>query len=120
VDKGEHSRREYGSQGENKDKEIVAEAGQFSSVAGQFEFRFTGKGPSTSLKNRTNSATEIIAIHQGLRTIGNNSISSHSHQGVRDHRLPPDFVGWSSIQGKSTPELPLDPKVKSHVNGLEF
>jgi hypothetical protein len=55
-----------------------------------------------SLKNRTNSAIEIIAIHHGLRTIGNNTTSSHAHQGARDHRLLPDFVGFSclSMQGK--------------------
>jgi hypothetical protein len=59
----------------------------------QFEFRFTGKGPNTSLKNRTYSTTEIIAIHHGLSTIGNNKPSSHAHQGIRDHPLPPDFIG---------------------------
>jgi hypothetical protein len=71
-------------------------------VVGQFEFRFTGKGPNMSLKNRTNTVTEIIAIHHGLSTIGNNKTSSHTHQGVRDHRLLRDFVGfiWSSMQVK--------------------
>jgi hypothetical protein len=64
-------------------------------MVGQFEFRFTGNGPSMSLKNRTNSAIEIIAIHHGLRTIGNNTTSSHAHQGARDHRLLPDFVGFA-------------------------
>ena len=89
----------------------------------QFEFRFTGKGPNMSLKNRTNSTNEIIAIHHGLSTIGNNKTSSHTHQGARDHRLLPDFVAFADrpFKGKSTPEFPLDSKViKSHVNGLEF
>src|SRR2546422_6309458 len=54
---------------------------------GQFEFRFTGKGPNISLKNRTKSASEIIAIHHGLNIIGNKKTSSHTHQGARDHRL---------------------------------
>ena len=48
----------------------------------QFEFRFSGKGPTTSLKNGTYSAMEIIATHQGLSTIGNKNISSHNHQVV--------------------------------------
>jgi hypothetical protein len=52
-----------------------------------------------SLKNRTYTAIEIIAIHHGLSTIGKNKTSSHTHG---DHRLLPDFVGfaWSSMQGK--------------------
>jgi ribosomal protein S19 len=71
-------------------------------VGHQFEFRFMGKGPNMSLKNRTNNASEIIAIHHGLRPNGNNKTSSHTHQGVRDHRLLPEFVGlaWLSMQGK--------------------
>ena len=60
---------------------------------GQIQFRLKGKGPNMSLKNRTNSAIEMIAIHHGLSTIGNKKTSSHTHQGARDHRLLPDFVG---------------------------
>jgi hypothetical protein len=56
-----------------------------------------------SLKNITNTTTEIIAAHHGLSTIGNNAISNHSHQRVRDHRLSAaeivDFAS-SSMQGK--------------------
>jgi hypothetical protein len=59
-----------------------------------------------NLKNRTNSAIEIIATHHGLSTIGKKTISNHAHQGVRDHRLLPDFVGAClSIHKKGTPEL---------------
>ena len=71
-------------------------------MVGQFEFLFAGKGPNMSLKNRTNSASEVIAIHHGLSTIGNNNTSSHTHQGARDHRLLSDFVSFacSSMQWK--------------------
>ena len=81
-------------------------------VVAQFESRFTGKGPSMSLKNKTNSAIERIAIHHGLSTIGNKTTSSHAHQGISDHRLLPIFVGFASLsmRGKSTSELPLDSK----------
>jgi hypothetical protein len=48
-----------------------------------------------SLKNTTNSAIEIIATHHGLNTSGNKTINSHAHQGIRDHRLLPDFVGFA-------------------------
>jgi hypothetical protein len=55
-----------------------------------------------SLRTRTNTATEIIAIHHGLSTIGKNKTSSPTHQGFCNHRLLLDFAGfaWSSIQGK--------------------
>jgi hypothetical protein len=62
---------------------------------GQFEFRSAGNGLNTSVKNRTYNATEIIAIHHGLSTIGNKNISSHSHQDVRDDRLPSEFIGFA-------------------------
>jgi hypothetical protein len=75
-----------------------------------------------SLKNRTNSTSEIIAIHHGLRSIGNKKTSSHAHQGVRDQRLLPDFVGFalSSMEGKSTSELPSDSKVNPLSVGWNF
>jgi hypothetical protein len=62
---------------------------------GQFESRFTGNGPNMSLKNKTNSAIERIAIHHGLSTIGNKTSSDHAHQGIRDHRLLPVSVGFA-------------------------
>lgn len=48
-----------------------------------------------SLKNKTNSAIERIAIHHGLSTIGNKTSSDHAHQGIRDHRLLPVSVGFA-------------------------
>jgi hypothetical protein len=74
-------------------------------LVAQFEFRFIGKGPKMSLKNRTYGATEIIAIHHGLSTIGNRKIRTQSHQGVGDHRLPSESAGFalSSIQGRLRP-----------------
>ena len=65
------------------------------SVVSHFEFRFIGKGPNISLKNKTNSAIVIIAIHHGLSTIGNKTTSNHAHQGIRDHRSLPNFVGFA-------------------------
>jgi hypothetical protein len=58
----------------------------------QFKSLLDGKVSNTN-KRRTNSAKEIIAIHHGLSTIGNKNITNQTHQGVRDHRLPLDFVG---------------------------
>jgi hypothetical protein len=62
---------------------------------GQFEFRFTGKGPNMTLMNRMNNAIEISAIHHGLSTIGNKTTSSHTHQGACDQRLLPDFAAFA-------------------------
>src|SRR5690348_14899671 len=56
-------------------------------VVGQFGSRFTGKGPNMSLKNKTNNAIEITAIHHGLSTIGNKTTGNHAHQGIRNRRL---------------------------------
>jgi hypothetical protein len=47
----------------------------------------------TSLKNRTYSATEMSANHQGLSRIGKKIITSQSHHGIRDHGLLVGFVG---------------------------
>jgi hypothetical protein len=81
-----------------------------SVVRGQFEFRFIGKGPNTILKNRTYSATEIIAIHHDRSTIGKNKTTSHTHG---DHGLLPDFVGcaWSSMQVKEYARIAVGFKV---------
>jgi len=48
-----------------------------------------------SLKNMTNSAIEIIAIHQGLSITGNKTISNHAHQGIFSHRLLATLVGFA-------------------------
>ena len=56
--------------------------------SGQFEILdFRGKGPSMSLKNTRNTATEIIDIHQGLSTSGNKKINIQAHQGIRCQRF---------------------------------
>jgi hypothetical protein len=63
---------------------------------GQFEILdFRGKGPSISLKSKTNTATEIIAIHQGLSTSGNKKINNHAHQGICSHRFTGAFGGFA-------------------------
>src|SRR5712672_1391131 len=66
-------------------------------LSSQFKSLFAGKGSNTT-KSRANSANEIIAIHHGLSTIGNKNITNHTHQGVRDHRLPPDLVGIACLK----------------------
>src|SRR5437899_9701701 len=76
--------------GLRQQKSTRVEAGRKPSS--QFKSLFAGKGSNTN-KSRTNSAKEIIAIHHGLSTIGNKNITNQTHQGVRDHRFPPDFVG---------------------------
>jgi hypothetical protein len=50
-----------------------------------------------SLRNKANSAIEMIAIHHGLSTIGNKTTSNHAHQGIRAHRLLPDFLSFACL-----------------------
>jgi hypothetical protein len=58
-----------------------------------------------NLKNRTNKAIEMIAIHHGLNTIGNKIISSHAHQGGRDHPLSAGLADPSSSLFMATERL---------------
>ena len=77
---------------------------------GQFGFRLIGEVPNTSLRNKTNNAMEMIAIHHGLSTIGNKTTSNHAHQGIRDQRSVPDFVGFArlTMRREDTAGLSLD------------
>jgi hypothetical protein len=60
-----------------------------------FDFRLAGKGPNTSLKNKTNAATEVNAAHRGWSTIGKKAITNHSHQGGSSHRSLSEFLGFA-------------------------